>query len=407
MKRIFIQSTGVLVISVLFLSLGWLVFEPVVFAAPNLSDTVRAQRDQGLKEVLNKLLTDDEHPLTADATSLLLMQHSLTGEERYLERAKQMAERELARKAQFVEVSPGPLFDVAAAGGGTLAAAETLLDRTRELMKASPTRATTDSYGRLVTDFFKRARAMKNTQAFSEALSGAGALFASRLRASGNSLHVIPGGSEATFASLSDHLEVLNVAIASSEASGSPPAGESVEKLAHTILQRYWSSELGRLDIPGKEYAGMPELIVPVLNARTAVALWHAGHLRNNPMFKGRAQRILNAVYAEGMKAPESATAVVAAGVSLSETPITIAIVGDPGLPGLGDLRRAAFSVKAPHRVVVNLDPNQNRSQLEALGLDGSQVAVYVWGYGFRSGALGSPAEIDLAVAEALQNRPS
>jgi hypothetical protein len=374
-------------------------------AAPPASAVVSSPRLEARADLVEgelRRLRGDGAPVTEDAVGLLLVAYADQGQPEDLQRAERAAREQAGRAAGMA--SPGPLYRVALAGGNTFADAETRLGDSRRLMSASLERATTDTFGRLVQDFFARAAVLGTPEAFSEALVSADNFLQARVRRVGNRLQPIPGGSAADFTTFLDHLESLNAAMAAAEVVGAPDIVETVSLLSHELLVRYWDNDLGRCEFPARDVIGLPASVVPMLNARAAVALWRAGWITGEPIFQGRSQRLLDAIVDEARQAPESAIAAAAAAALLSREPVLVVIVGDPADPGLADLRRAANSFFQPHKVVVHLDPLGGGGRLAALGIDPApSPCVFVRAGSFLSGPIRDASLLATETARLLE----
>lgn|GEM_PF-4711816 len=333
-----------------------------------------------------------------DAVALLLLDYADRGDAADLARAEALARMAAPRGAR-TQGSLWPFYAVAKAGGNTLADGETLLGPTRELLSKSGRRATTTSFARLVVDLFTRAAAVGSPDTYTEALTGASALFGARVRKDGTRLMVLPGGGAAEKASLADHAEVLEAAVMSWETSGSAPAREVVSRLAHELLRNFWDGESGRLRVPATDAVGLPPAVDPLLNARAALALWRAGEATGETFLVGRSRRILDKVLDEAVSYPVSAPAGALAAALMFEPPVRMVLFGDPASPEMIVMRRTCFSVFEPRRVILNLDPVTDQARIDALGLTGAAApALYLERAGRLSGPIVDPSAVAGAV---------
>jgi len=373
---------------------------PAAHAAPEVRSEKPGAREEAAARVLAEIENDGDYPVTEEAVELVLLRFAQTGDDGFLDLAETMV-RSRPAGDDLTEEPAGPYLIVAHAGGGTFGRGEERLLRARELMAMSPDRATTDSYARLVQDFFERAAVWGTSEAFLEAATGAGALFSSRVVTTGTRVQVMPGGGEAAAASLSDHIEVLEAARLSYELSGTDVSRSFVVRLVHETLRRFWDDDTGRLAMTDVDVVGFPAAVEPLLNARAAIVLWRCGAATGDALFTGRARRILDRVFDDALRYPESAPAAALAAELLDGTALEMILVGEAGDATLTALRRAAFRVPDPRRILVHANPVSNPTALAALGIPGEAAPALF----LRAGSVGAPpvrdpADIPARIAE-------
>lgn len=368
---------------------------PCVAAAVGLdSGLTKAQlekRDAYVARVLADLKKRPDPPASEDAIELLLWDYQANRDGASLRLAESLALKAAGASGDRVAASAWACYRTALSGGRTFAEGDRLLESTRTLLAAGDKRATTDTYARLVQDLFARAAILSSDDAYLEALMGMDAVLLGRVVETDTRAEVVPGGSEADFTTLSDHIECLDMAVLAYEASGARQAQKTATLLAHELLRRHWDETAGRLRMDDRETVGMPPSVKPLLNARAAIALWRAGQAAAEPLLAGRAQRVLDGVLDEAGASPESAAAAALAAAILSRPPLLVVVVGNPGDDTAIVMRRAAFSVPHPGRVVLILDPAQQDPRQDELPVSvGAGPAMVL-----LQGDAASPAIVD------------
>ena len=109
--------------------------------------------------------------------------------------------------------------------------------------------------------------------------------------------------------------------------------------------------------------------MVPLLNARAALALWRMGELTGDPLFTGRGKRALESVLDDALASPEAAPAAALAALAMDTPPVRMVVTGPPRDPGATALRQAAFFIFEPRKVLLGLDPSADASRIQALSL--------------------------------------
>jgi len=353
-------------------------------------------------QVLADLRKNTEGPAPPDAVYLALFRFARTSDPSDLGLAEWLARRVTGGGPGFA--SPGVLFAVASAGGNTGGEAESNLEGARQLLTESVRRATTDSFARLVLDFYDRAAYLGTEDAYLDALGGVGSLFTSRVAQSNNIADVHPGGGGAPRAGLADRLEVLNVAVVNAGATGSQESMDLARNLGYALIRAHWDEDTSRLRLEMWETTGLPAATTEtLLNARAALALWRAGCLTGEALFMGRAERILSSIRKAGLADPVSAPAVALLAAVVREGPLVVAVVGDPATTEMIRLRRDALSVFYPGKVVLPLDPARDEQRIHDLGCPGNaDRAAFV----IRNGDCGTAILSGVNLANVLGSPP-
>ncbi len=350
--------------------------------SPAAPDSVRLATAATL--VLDGIRRDPAYPPTLEAIQLLLLDYARTGDAARRTRARELARVMRDRNPELA--SPEAFYLVAQAGGEGLTEAEPLMAARRRLMDMA-SRATTDAYAGFARDLFVRAAAVKDPSALVDAFTFTGRLLDDRTEHRGNRVVVLPGGGAATAASLSDYTEVLRAASAAEEASGSASLRADLGLVARELIAGFWNDRDSRFDVPAVDRVDRPEEVVPLLNARAALALWEAGSLTGDAFLAGRARRALDSILREALRSPRSAPAAALAAARMSGDPVEMIVLGDPQDPAVTALRERCFFAFEPRKLVLNLNPVPDAGRLEALGLSGAAGPGVI----LRCGALRSP----------------
>ena len=317
-------------------------------------------------------------PVVIEAVSLELLYYADTGDEAHLDRAEALAERMASQGAKGV-VSAKPFYMVGQAGGD-MGPAESFLADTRDLIAQSNQRATTDSFARLVQDLFARAAATKTPEAYSAAMAATDNLAGARMIKQGNRFVVLPGGSAAEEAGLSDHIETLSALSTAAEATGAPLVTEMARLVGRELVQQFWNDELGQLEPHAVDRTMGGRELVRLLNARGAIALWRAGALSGDHLLTGRAQRVLRGIPVSSGGPMEKAVdpAVTLAKELLTNPAHYLVVASTNEAGGSNDLRREAFQAFSPRSVVLSLDGIRDSDRLAGFGISADVPRAYL-----------------------------
>jgi hypothetical protein len=350
--------------------------------------------------VVAALRSQSKYPPTPEAVELMLRIYAGSRNRGDLDRAVALARR--MRDESPSLASPQGFYRTARAGGPTLAEGESLFGARRELMRTAE-RATTDTYAGFVQDMFLRAEALRDTVALADAFRATGRFFDARTRRDAGGLVLLPGGSAAKEASLSDYTEAVRLCVLAIEASGSEPLRANATQLARGLIRNFWDEKTTRFDVPATDRVDRPAVVVPLLNARAALALWRMGELTGDPLLTGRGKRALNSVLDEALASKDSAPAVALAALATDSPPVRMTVVGAPSDPAATALREAAFFTFEPRKVLVSLDPSVDAARIHDLGLrPAGSPALFVQYDGFRSPAVTDPGGVERALRGVL-----
>ncbi len=350
--------------------------------------------------VVAALRSHPEYPPTPEAVELLLRVYAEDRKPEDLDRALALARR--MRDENPSLASPQEFYRIARAGGPTLAEGERLFEARRELMRMAG-RATTDTYAGFVQDLFLRAQALGDTVALVNAFRAAEGFFDARTRREAGGLSLLPGGSAASEASLSDYTEAIRLCGVAVEASGFEPLRADAADLARGLIRRFWDEKTTRFDVPATDRVDRPPSVVPLLNARAALALWRMGALTGDPLFTGRGKRALESVLDDALASPEAAPAAALAALAMDTPPVRMVVTGPPRDPGATALRQAAFFIFEPRKVLLGLDPPADTSRIQALSLPAAPTpALFIRFDTFRSPPVTDPARVGAELREIL-----
>jgi hypothetical protein len=333
--------------------------KPLDVPKPRVAEAPPTAFEKAAARVARDLRSTSSYPATSDAVEFALYLYAIDRRAGDLELADRLARR--LRDQGDSETWPGTFFQIAGAGGNTLAEVEQhVLDRRRTLEEAEP--FTTAQYARYVQDLFERARLVSDLDAVRESLLSAATFFERRTRGSGSRYSVLNVQGEPS-ESLTDHLETVRVAYMASSLSGSSVMRDDTVRMARELVRRFWIEDTERFRAPEEEGAGA----VLRLNASAALLLWEVGYVGGDTFLKGRGQRVLNSILDEAVANRESAPAAGLAAARIGRYPVQMVLIGLAGDRDLGDLRRASYALFEPRRLLINLDPSVDGARLEEL----------------------------------------
>ncbi len=373
---------------------------PAAKPSPPRAEASEGALGSAVASVAAALRNRNDYPATEEAVEFLLFLHARDHDRADLDRAGDLARR-MDRTGGGIP-SPQTFYEVAQAGGTTVAQAEKLLEERKRLMTVSG-RATTDTFAGFVRNLFARAAALHDPEAVADGLYAAGDFFDRRTRSDGSRVVVLPGGGKAAEASFSDYVETLRAATTAVEASGSVPLRRDMDRIARQMISRFWNEKETRFDASPVDLADMPPSVVPLLNARAALALWEAGWVAGDPLLQGRAERALRSILTEALRDPETAPAAALAAAHMLNPPVLMALVGDPADPDLAGLRDACFYLFEPRKVLIGVDPAADTERMARLNLPGEPApALRVCVEAVCSGPVTAPATVEDTVKQTM-----
>jgi hypothetical protein len=328
-------------------------------AGPKASEHEPDPLEKAALGVVGALRSQKDYPATLGAVEFALYLYAESGRTQDLERADQLA-RDL-REAAPEQTPAWPLFEVAQAGGPTLAAAdEHFMTRQRSLAESgSPD---TDTYAGLIRDFFARAAAFRSPERGQAALLASGTFFTNRTRIRGNRFSVVTGASEES-AGLSAHIRTLRASLLTTSLSGSTVMRDDTGLLGHELIRRFWDDSAHRFSAGAED----TEADVLLWNAEAALLLWETGFLVGDRFLQARAKRALRSVLDDALKDRRVAPAAALAAVRVSSHPVQMVLIGTPRDPTLAALREASHFLFEPRRLLLNLDPAVDTPRLVEL----------------------------------------
>ena len=177
---------------------------------------------------------------------------------------------------------------------------------------------------------------------------------------------------------LEDHALLADGLLALYEATFEPRWLQETQALADTMLERFWSDEIGGFYDTASDHE---QLIVrprdtgdnatPSGNSAAADVLLRLAAIFDNHAYRERAMTVLRSMTQFMQQYPTGFGRYLAAAEFALSTPKEIALVGAPDAPDTRRLREAIFRPFLPNKVVVLRDPNEAQPAIDSPLLEG------------------------------------
>ncbi|HEU5011715.1 MAG TPA: thioredoxin domain-containing protein, partial [Roseiflexaceae bacterium] len=177
---------------------------------------------------------------------------------------------------------------------------------------------------------------------------------------------------------LEDHALLADGLLALYEATFEPRWLREAQSLADTMLERFWSDEIGGFYDTASDHE---QLIVrprdtgdnatPSGNSAAADVLLRLAVIFDNHAYRERAMTVLRSMTQFMQQYPTGFGRYLAATEFALSTPKEIALVGKPDAPDTYALREAIFRPFLPNKVVVLRDPNEAQPAIDSPLLEG------------------------------------